>query len=468
MTSNGKSFPAGFLWGAATASYQIEGAASEGGRGPSIWDMFSHTPGRTVNGDTGDVACDHYHRYAEDVALMAKLGLKAYRLSTAWPRIQPAGRGPVNQAGIDFYSRLVDELLTHGIQPWVTLYHWDLPQALEDAGGWPVRDTAERFAEYAALTQAALGDRVKHWITLNEPWCTAYLGYGNGHHAPGRTSGADALAAAHHLMLGHGLAVQALRSDPQAQVGITLNLHSLMARSDAGADQDALRRIDGVGNRVFLDPIFRGAYPPDVRQDVAAVTDLACIREGDLKITAEPLDFLGVNYYSRQVVSGGDGEGVHDSHSGAWPGSERVQFHKRGLPETQMGWEIDPDGLSALLRRVHAEYGPIPLYITENGCASADEVGPDGAVADPQRIAYIGGHLAECLKVIDEGVPLRGYFAWSLMDNFEWAWGYEKRFGLVHVDYATQVRTPKASATWYADVIRDNALGAGAGPSTGM
>ena len=241
-----------------------------------------------------------------------------------------------------------------------------------------------------------------------------------------------------------------------------------MARSESDADQDALRRIDGLGNRVFLDPVLRGTFPDDVRQDVAGLTDLSFIRDGDLQITAQPLDFLGVNYYSRQVVSGGDGEGVHDSHSGAWPGSEQVQFHKRGLPETQMGWEIDPDGLSALLRRVHAEYGPIPMYITENGCAYPDQIGSDGSVADPERIAYIGAHLAECRKVIEEGVPLRGYFAWSLMDNFEWAWGYEKRFGLVHVDYATQVRTPKASAAWYADVIRDNALGAGAGPSTGM
>jgi beta-glucosidase len=474
VTSSDKTFPPGFLWGAATASYQIEGAVAEGGRGLSIWDTFSHTPGRTVNGDTGDVACDHYHRYAEDVALMAKLGLTAYRFSTAWSRIQPDGRGKPNQAGLDFYSRLVDELLTHGIQPWVTLYHWDLPQALETApadgtpGGWPARETAERFGEYAAITQAALGDRVKHWITLNEPWCTAYLGYGNGHHAPGRTDPADALAAAHHLMLGHGLAVQALRSDPQAQVGLTLNLHSLQARTDTAADQDALRRIDGVGNRVFLDPVLRGEYPADVREDVAGITDLAFIHDGDLRITSQPLDFLGVNYYSRSVVSGADGDGVHDSHSGAWPGSESVQFHKRGLPETQMGWEIDPGGLSALLRRVRDDYGPIPLYITENGCAYPDVVGPDGAVADPDRIAYLDRHLAECLKVIREGVPLRGYFAWSLMDNFEWAWGYEKRFGLVHVDYATQVRTPKASAAWYADVIRGNALDAGGGPRTGM
>jgi beta-glucosidase len=452
------SFPADFLWGVATASYQIEGAVAEGGRTPSIWDTFSHTPGRTVNGDTGDIACDHYHRVGEDVALMAKLGLKAYRFSTSWSRIQPHGRGPVNAQGIDFYSRLVDELLANGIQPWVTLYHWDLPQELEDAGGWPNRDTAERFAEYAALTQAALGDRVKHWITLNEPWCTAFLGYGNGHHAPGRTNPADALAAAHHLMLGHGLAVRELRSDPAAQIGLTLNLHSLLPRTESAADLDAVRRIDGVGNRVFLDPVLRGAYPQDVAADVAHQTDLSFVQAGDLAVTSEPLDFLGVNYYSRQVVSGPDGAGEPDSHSGAWPGSEQVQFHKRGLPVTQMGWEIDPAGLTALLSRVHEEYGPIPLYITENGCAYPAEVAADGSVADPERIDYIGRHLAECARMIADGIPLKGYFAWSLMDNFEWAWGYEKRFGLVHVDYATQVRTPKASASWYADVIRTNTL----------
>ncbi|WP_027346062.1 GH1 family beta-glucosidase [Hamadaea tsunoensis] len=460
MTSDNRTFPADFLWGAATASYQIEGAVAEDGRGPSIWDTFSHTPGRTVNGDTGDVADDHYHRVAEDVALMAKLGLKAYRFSTAWPRIQPDGRGPANQAGLDFYSRLVDELLANGIQPWVTLYHWDLPQALEDLGGWPSREVAERFAEYAEITHAALGDRVRHWITLNEPWCTAYLGYGNGHHAPGRTNGADALAAVHHLNLAHGLAVRAIRAaDPGAQVGVTLNLHSLLAKTDSAADQDAVRRIDGIGNRVFLDPIFKGEFPADVARDVAGLTDLSFIQDGDLATIAAPLDFLGVNYYSRSVVSGPeDDEGFHDSHSGAWPGSDKVQFHTRGLPVTQMGWEIDAPGLTALLERVHAEYGPIPLYITENGAAYADEVGADGQVADPDRIAYYDLHLRECAQMAADGVPLRGYFAWSLMDNFEWAWGYEKRFGLVHVDYATQVRTPKASFSWYADVIRNNAL----------
>lgn len=450
-------FPEGFLWGAATASYQIEGAVTEDGRTASIWDTFSHTPGRVVGGDTGDVACDHYHRYADDVAMMSKLGLKAYRFSIAWPRVQPGGRGPANQRGLDFYRRLVDELLDHSIQPWVTLYHWDLPQELEDAGGWPVRDTASRFAEYAGIVHEALGDRVQNWITLNEPWCSAFLGYGNGHHAPGRTNGADALAAAHHLLLGHGLATQAIKAaDPTARVGITLNLHSLAARSDDPADLDALRRVDGVANRTFLDPLFKAEYPADVAADVAHLTDLGFIHAGDLETIATPTDFMGVNYYTRMIVAA-PAPGSN-SFDGTNPGSENVTFVRRGLPVTQMDWEIDAAGLTALLNRVTREYGSIPLYITENGAAYPDEVGPDGTVADPARIDYYDQHLRACLDSMGAGVPLRGYFAWSLMDNFEWSWGYEKRFGLVHVDYDTQVRTPKSSASWYAGVIRNNAI----------
>jgi beta-glucosidase len=456
-TTAARVFPDGFLWGAATASYQIEGAVTEDGRTASIWDTFSHTPGRVVGGDNGDVACDHYHRYADDVAMMSKLGLSAYRFSIAWPRVQPGGRGPANQAGLDFYRRLVDELLDHNIQPWVTLYHWDLPQELEDAGGWPVRDTAYRFADYSGIVHEALGDRVHHWITLNEPWCSSFLGYGNGHHAPGRTNGADALAATHHLLLGHGLATQAIKAaDPAAQVGITLNLHSLAAHSDSPADLDALRRIDGVGNRIFLDPLFKAEYPADVAADVAHLTDLGFIGAGDLETIATPADFMGVNYYTRSVVAAPvPGAGTHD---GTWPGSEDVTFLKRGLPVTQMDWEIDAAGLTALLNRITRDYGAIPLYITENGAAYPDEVGADGTVADPARIDYYDQHLRACLDSIGAGVPLRGYFAWSLMDNFEWAWGYEKRFGLVHVDYETQVRTPKNSALWYGNVIRDNAV----------
>ncbi|HST64416.1 MAG TPA: GH1 family beta-glucosidase, partial [Mycobacteriales bacterium] len=439
------SFPEGFVWGTATASYQIEGAVHEGGRGASIWDTFSHTPGAVVGGDTGDVADDHYHRYREDVALLADLGVTHYRFSLAWPRLQPTGRGPLNPAGLDFYQRLVDELLAQGIQPWVTLYHWDLPQPLEDAGGWPVRDTAERFADYAALTHAALRDRIANWTTLNEPWCSAFLGYASGNHAPGRTEPAAALAAAHHLMLGHGLAIAALRDqDPAARLGITLNLHPIGPASPSEADADAARRVDAVSNRIFLDPLLRGAYPADLRQDVAAVSDLDHVRDGDEKTIAAPIDLLGVNYYRRTIVRAG---GPPDS-SPVWVGSSEVEEVGTGRPTTEMGWEIDPTGLYDMLTRLQRDYG-IPLYVTENGAAFADAPGPDGAVDDPDRIAYLDGHLRAAERALADGVDLRGYFVWSLLDNFEWALGYSKRFGLVYVDYATQQRVPKASARWF-------------------
>lgn len=449
-----ESFPEGFVWGTATASYQIEGAVHEGGRSPSIWDTFSHTPGAVVDGDTGDVADDHYHRYAEDAALLADLGVTHYRFSLAWPRLQPAGRGPINPAGLDFYQRLVDELLGRGIQPWVTLYHWDLPQTLEDAGGWPVRDTAERFADYAALTHDALRDRISCWTTLNEPWCSAFLGYAAGQHAPGRTEPAAALAAAHHLMLGHGLATRALRDqDPAAQLGITLNLHPTTSATDAAADVDAARRVDTISNRIFLDPLLRGAYPADLREDVAAVSDLAFVRDGDEKTIAAPIDLLGVNYYRRTVVRAGD---VGD-RSPVWVGSADVEDVSTGRPVTDMGWEIDPSGLYDMLTRLQRDYA-VPLYVTENGAAYADEPGPDGTVADPERVAYLDGHFRAALQAIADGVDLRGYFVWSLLDNFEWAYGYSKRFGLVYVDYATQQRVPKDSARWFAGVTRGNRL----------
>jgi beta-glucosidase len=458
------SFPPGFLWGAATAAYQIEGAAAEDGRTASIWDTFSHTPGKVLGGESGDVACDHYHRSADDVALMARLGLKSYRFSIGWPRVQPGGSGPANQAGLDFYRRLVDDLLAKDIEPWVTLYHWDLPQELEDAGGWPARDTAYRFGDYAALVHDALGDRVKFWTTHNEPWCTAFLGYGSGVHAPGRTDGADALAAAHHLNLAHGLATQAIRaSAPDRSIGITLNLHALKAATDSAADHDAVRRIDAVGNRIFLDPILRGEYPADLLADTAKVTDWGFVHEGDLEIIAQPLSVLGVNYYTRQLVASPADDGAPQSHWRApstWPGSSDVRFLKRDLPVTEMGWEVDPDGLTALLRRVHDDYGQIPLYITENGAAYDDQVVADGSVPDPDRVAYLDAHLRACAQAMAQGVNLQGYFAWSLLDNFEWAWGYSKRFGIVHVDYETQARTPKASAHWYAEVIRRGGLAA--------
>ena len=453
-------FPPDFLWGAATAAYQIEGGATEGGRTPSIWDTFSRTPGKVKGGDTGDVACDHYHRAADDVKLMAGLGLKSYRFSLAWPRIQPDGRGPANEAGLDFYRRLVDDLLAHGIEPWVTLYHWDLPQALEDAGGWPVRDTAGRFAEYAELAHRALGDRVRYWTTLNEPWCSAFLGYGSGAHAPGRSDGADALRAAHHLMLGHGLAVQAMRAaQPDHSLGITLNLYAISPETDSAADADAARRIDGLANRVFLDPVLRGQYPADVVEDVSAVSDFGHVREGDLAIISAPLSVLGVNYYSRYVVAAPDGESAEPYWRAPsnWPGSENVRFGNRGLPVTDMDWEIDAPGLVEVLGRVHREYPAIPIYVTENGSAFVDKV-VDGEVDDPERLAYFDAHLRACSDAIEAGVPLHGYFAWSLMDNFEWAWGYSKRFGMIYVDYDTQVRIPKSSAKWYSEVIRRNGL----------
>ncbi|BCB87955.1 beta-glucosidase [Phytohabitans suffuscus] len=454
-------FPPDFLWGAATAAYQIEGGATEGGRTPSIWDTFSRTAGKVKGGDTGDVACDHFHRSADDVKLMAGLGLKSYRFSLSWPRIQPDGRGPANEVGLDFYRRLVDDLLAHGIEPWVTLYHWDLPQALEDAGGWPVRDTAARFAEYAQIAHRALGDRVRHWTTLNEPWCSAFLGYGSGVHAPGRSDGADALRAAHHLMLGHGLAVQAMRADqPDHDLGITVNLYAISPQTDSPADADAARRIDGLANRIFLDPVLRGQYPADVVEDVREVTDFGHVRDGDLEIISTPLSVLGINYYSRYVLSAPDGEPAEPYWRAPsnWPGSETVRFGDRGLPVTDMNWEIDAPGLVEVLERVHREYPAIPIYITENGSAFVDEV-VDGQVDDPERVAFFDAHLRACSDAIEAGVPLRGYFAWSLMDNFEWAWGYSKRFGMVYVDYDTQVRIPKTSARWYAEVIRQNGLG---------
>jgi beta-glucosidase len=433
-------FPDDFAWGVATSSYQIEGATAEGGRGRSIWDTFAATPGRVVDGDNGDVAVEHYHRYAQDADLMAGLGVDAYRFSIAWPRVQPTGSGPVNQAGLDFYSRLVDSLLERGITPWATLYHWDLPQPLEALGGWPARDTAYRVAEYAAHVADTLADRVKHFITLNEPWCSAFLGYGSGRHAPGRSDGADALAASHHLMLGHGLAVQAIRARvPEAQVGITLNLYPVAGPHDGHGVDDAVRRIDGLSNRWFLDPVLRGSYPKDVVEDVAHVSDLAFVADGDLETTSAPLDFLGVNYYTRHVVA-----------PGAFPGTGLVDFTDRGLPTTAMGWEVDAEGLFDILTRVTRDYGDLPLVMTENGAAFDDEVAPDGAVHDARRIDFLASHLGAAARAVQAGVPLKGYFAWSLMDNFEWAEGYAKRFGIVHVDFETQERTVKDSGRWYA------------------
>lgn len=440
-----KAFDPDFLWGAATSSYQIEGAIDEDGRGPSIWDAFAATPGKVANGDTGAVAADHYHRYREDVALMAGLGLQAYRFSIAWPRVQPCGSGRIEQRGLDFYRRLTDNLLEAGIQPWPTLYHWDLPEPLEDAGGWPARDTAQRFAEYAAVVHDALSDRVERWTTLNEPWCSAFLGYATGRHAPGRTEPAQAIRAAHHLLLGHGLAVQAMGED--ARVGITLNLTDVSPLTGSPDDLDAARRIDGMQNRFFLDPLLHGAYPDDVVDDLREVTAFGHVREGDLKTIAAPLDFLGVNYYSPMLVAGG---GPHTET--AYVGSPLVRYADGGRPRTSIGWEVDEGGLLALLLRLHREYPALPLYVTENGAAFDEEVHDSG------RVSYLENHLDACARAVEQGVPLKGYFVWSLLDNFEWAYGYAQRFGVVHIDYATQRRTLKDSARRYAEIIARRGL----------
>jgi beta-glucosidase len=457
---SGLVFPADFIFGSATAAYQIEGAAAEDGRGPSIWDTFSHTPGKTWNGDTGDVAADHYHRLESDLDLMASLGLEAYRFSISWSRIQPTGRGPANESGLDFYERLVDGLLARGIRPIATLYHWDLPQALENEGGWTSRATALAFAEYARIVGARLGDRVHTWTTLNEPWCSAYLGYGSGAHAPGRTDGAAALAAVHHLNLAHGLAVSALRgvvtNDPQ--FSITLNLH--VFRGEA----EAVRRLDALANRAFLGPLLEGAYPADLLDDTAGVTDWAFVLPGDLELIHQPLDVLGVNYYSTNLVREWDGVGEkqmadgHKAASGsAWPGSEHVEFLPQPGPYTAMGWNIDPSGLEDLLLELHRSYPALPLMITENGAAFDDRV-EDGAVHDDDRVDYLRRHITAVHRALERGVDLRGYQVWSLLDNFEWGYGYAKRFGIVRVDYDTLERLPKDSAHWYARLAQEHVL----------
>ncbi|MEV4544986.1 GH1 family beta-glucosidase [Micromonospora echinaurantiaca] len=455
-------FPENFLWGAATAAYQIEGAARDDGRGPSIWDTFSRTPGKVHQGHTGDVACDHYHRYADDVALMAELGLRAYRFSVAWPRIQPDGAGPVNPRGLDFYDRLVDTLLDRGIDPIVTLYHWDLPQALGDRGGWTNRETAEHFATYATAVHARLGDRVGTWTTLNEPWCSAYLGYGNGVHAPGEQDPAAAFTAVHHLLLGHGLAARALRAAGAETIGITLNPADVRPADPASAaDAAAVRLVDGLHNRIFLDPLLAGGYPEDVLEHVGGIVEPAFVRDGDEKLIAAPIDLLGINYYQPTYVAGRPGGA---GGGGAYPGTEgAVEFLPPVGPLTDMGWMIEPAGLTRLLERIATDYPGVPLLITENGAAFPDKAGMDGpggagGVVDTDRIAYLDGHLRAAHEAIARGVDLRGYLVWSLLDNFEWAEGYRKRFGIVHVDYLTQRRTPKASARWYQEVISRNGL----------
>lgn len=457
-------FPPSFVIGSATASYQIEGGVHEGGRGASIWDTFSHTPGRVENGDTGDVADDHFHRWRSDLDLMGELGLEAYRFSIAWPRIQPTGAGAANHQGLDFYSQLVDGLLERGIAPVATLYHWDLPQALEDAGGWPERDTALRFAEYAALVVEALGDRVNTWTTLNEPWCAAFLGYGNGMHAPGRTDGAAALAAAHHLNLAHGLAVPEIRrlAAPSAQVSITLNLHPTRELESVPSDEsaEARRRVAAVGERIFLSPLLRARYDADLIEDTSGVTDWAFLRPGDEQLIAQPIDFLGVNYYSTSAVRF-DAAVSAPERVGAWPGEPALEFLRLPGPYTDMGWNIDPDGLEELLVALHEQYPDVPLMITENGAAFPDTVEHVDGVArviDPRRVEYLRAHFASAHRAIERGVDLRGYLVWSLFDNFEWSFGYSKRFGIVRVDYDTQERIVKDSGRFVQGLIETRAL----------
>ncbi len=451
------SFPEGFLWGAATASYQIEGAADEDGRGPSIWDTFSHTPGKTYRGDTGDVACDHYHRLEEDLDLMADLGLRAYRFSVAWPRIQPDGSGTTNRKGLDFYRRLVDGLRERSIEPMLTLYHWDLPQALQDRGGWTGRDTSERFAEYSGIVYEALSDGVSYWITLNEPWVAAWLGHGYGAHAPGLKDANAALSATHHLLLGHGLAMERMRSAGDGnRLGVTLNLHPARPGRDRDADREAARRVDGQANRLFLDPLFRGEYPEGVFPHYGGRgADLSFVRDGDLEKISTPVDFLGVNYYFRHTI-----RDAPEEEASEVPFSD---LHARPIvphaaEKTAMGWPVDPEGLTQMLVRIKEEYADLPVYVTENGRAVHDYVDPGGEVKDEERISYLDAHFRAAHEAVERGVDLRGYMVWSFLDNFEWAEGYSKRFGLVFVDYRTQRRIPKASARWYAEVIGRNGL----------
>jgi beta-glucosidase len=435
------SFPPEFLWGVSTAAYQIEGAVAEDGRGPSVWDTFSHTPGRVRDGDTGDVACDHYHRWPEDLALLSELGVGAYRFSIAWPRVQPAGSGAVNGPGLDFYERLVDELLARGIAPVPTLFHWDLPQALEDEGGWLNRETALRFGDYAAVVAGRLADRVPRWITLNEPIAHLAEGYAFGTHAPGRTLMFAAMPAAHHQLLGHGLAVRALRAAGATEVMITNNCTPVLPAGDDPGDLAASGLYDAFHNGLFLDPVLLGEYPP-----LPGLDDETLVRPGDLEIIATPLDALGINYYNPTRI-------------GAAPAGSPLPFAMlpiEGAPTTAFGWPVVPDGLRELLTGLRHQYGIAlpPVYITENGCSTVDEVTPEGRIHDTARVEFLDGHLRALHEAMAEGVDVRGYFVWSLLDNFEWADGYSQRFGLVRVDFDTQSRTPKDSFAWLRSALR--------------
>ena len=446
--TNQVTFPKDFIWGAATAAYQIEGAWDEDGKGVSIWDRFSHTTGKVRGGETGDVACDHYHRWQADLDLMQTLNLQAYRFSISWPRILPAGRGAVNQSGLDHYDRLVDGLLARGIRPFLTLYHWDLPQTLEDGGGWAARSTAEAFVEFADVVSRRLGDRVHDWITHNEPWCTAFLGYLFGEHAPGQRDAAKAAAVVHHTLLSHGWAVPVLRRNcPGAQVGIVLNPYHIVPASDSEPDRQAANLQDGLMNRLFLDPLYNKVYPADVVEHfrVRHGVPFDFDRPGDLDSIATPTDFLGINMYTRTVV--------RDEEA---PDNLPPAISTDGHEHTEMSWEVHPLALYDLLCRLHVDYRPASIIIAENGASYSDGPDESGRVADERRQRYIRDHLVQARRAIDAGVPLAGYFVWSLMDNFEWAHGYSQRFGIVWVDYETQQRIVKDSALWYRDVITNN------------
>ena len=452
-------FPEGFVWGAATAAYQIEGAASIDGKGRSVWDTFSHAPGNIRGGDTGDIACDSYHRYREDVALMASLGLNGYRFSISWPRVQPTGRGAANSKGLDYYRALLDQLGEHDIAATATLYHWDLPQELQDEGGWAARDTAERFAEYAAICAEALGDRVARWITLNEPQVVSTHGYRHGNHAPGLRDPDAAAAATHHLLLGHGLAASALRAAGAAEVGITLDLHPVRILGDKLQDDLEHGRLitDATVNGIYLEPVLHGHYPSHA--PAAMLPPPGLVADGDLDTIHQPLDFLGVNYYSPIFLRKGDPADLRRNEElarCAVPGV--VEYRPAELERTTMGWLVDGDGLHELLLDVSKQAPGLPLYITENGRAAEDYVNPDGGVNDVERVRYLRTPLEAAARAIADGASLAGYFVWSLLDNFEWGWGYQKRFGIVFVDFGTQRRIPKASSRFYSDVARANAV----------
>ncbi len=433
-------FPDGFIWGAATSSYQIEGGWDADGKGESIWDRFSREPGRIVNGDTGEIACDHYHRWKEDVGLMRRLGLQAYRFSISWPRVLPTGGGPINARGLEFYDHLVDELLAAGIQPFATLYHWDLPQALHESGGWPARDTCQAFADYASVVASRLADRVRFWITINEPRVVMYEGYTAGTHAPGIQDPAVGLRAAHHLLVAHGLATQALRAvHPALQIGIVLDQTGIEPATDAPEDLDAAECAWRLHEAPVLDALFGGVVPPDPWRSLIEMPGI--VRPGDPSLIGQPLDFVGLNYYSRHRVRA----------AGPAEPDPEAEY-------TDMGWEVHAPSLRRVLNRIHRDYPLPPVYITENGAAFVDRIADDGTIRDERRQQYLRSHIAEVHQALHDGIDLRGYFVWSLLDNFEWAHGYAKRFGLIHVDHRTQERRIKQSGEWYAQLIQANAV----------